>query len=215
MSNNSAGDQSVAWDRVGQFLENSGGLGQRVLQRSLDLWGQVADHLSTNRYTADDMATDAARMMSTVQTNVEDIWTVLTRPPERQRYVEALPTAFLFFDRPADGDVHTLLDPVIIPVPTSDTRPLPATALIALDGTSSESAKGPGKSSEEGVSALLSRLVARLDANRRYVLETVNAAGDGTSGLVGGVYDGLVYLKDPPLPLANLRVIVEGPPPVV
>ena len=46
-----------------------------------------------------------------------------------------------------------------------------------------------------------------LDDHRRYVLETVDPAGKSASGLVGGVYDGLVYLKDPPLPLANVRVV--------
>ena len=35
------------------------------------------------------------------------------------------------------------------------------------------------------------------------------------TGAAAGVYDGLVYLKNPALPLANVRVVVEGPPPSV
>jgi len=214
MTENAQSKESLAWDRVGQFLDNTGTLGWRVWRRTLDVWGNVADHMSTGRYTADAMAADTAAVMVAMQTNVEDVWTTMTRPPERQRYVHTLPTAFLFFDRPNENEeTHTLLDPVIIPVAPGDDRPLPETALIALDGTSSETGKDPEKTSEVGVNALLSRLKARRDDHRRYVLETVEPAGKTASGLVGGVYDGLVYLKDPPLPLANLRVIVEGPPP--
>jgi hypothetical protein len=33
--------------------------------------------------------------------------------------------------------------------------------------------------------------------------------------LVPGTYDGLIYLIKPSLPLANLRIIVDGPPPEV
>lgn len=216
MTENAQSKESLAWDRVGQFLENTGTLGDRIWRRSLDVWGHVADHMSTGRYSADDMAADTAKAMMVVQNNLEDLWTTMTRPPERQRYVATLPTAFLFFDRPNENErVHTLLDPVIIPVAADDDRPLPATALIALNGTSSETAEFPEKTSERGVEALLSRLRARLDDHRRYVLETVEPAGKSATGLVGGVYDGLVYLKDSSLALANVRVIVEGPPPTV
>jgi hypothetical protein len=216
MTENPQSKESLAWDRVGQFLQNTGTMGERIWRRCLNVWGNVADHMGSGRYSADAMAADTASAMVAIQKSLEDVWTTMARPPERQRYVDTLPTAFLFFDRPKEKeDVHTLLDPVIIPVAPNDDRQLPATALIALNGTSSESEKDPDKTSERGVDALLSRLTVRLDDNRRYVLETVELAGKSASGLVAGVYDGLVYLKDPPLALANVRVIVEGPPPTV
>jgi hypothetical protein len=31
--------------------------------------------------------------------------------------------------------------------------------------------------------------------------------------LVPGLYDGIVYLTDPPALLASVRILVEGPPP--
>nr|WP_294693827.1 hypothetical protein [uncultured Friedmanniella sp.] len=214
MAESAERDEAIAWDRVGQFLENSGNLGGRVWRRSLDVWGQVADHMSTGRYRADDMAADTARAMVMWQENLADAWTLMTRPPQRQRYAGALPTAFLFFDRAGNGATHTLLDPVFIPVPVAEDHELPPTAEIALDGTSSESIVDPEKSSARAVEALLNRLVARRDARNRYVLETIKP-GEDVAELIGGVYDGLVYLKDPPLPLANVRVVVEGPPPEV
>jgi len=221
----SANDDSAAWDRVGQFLQNTGTLGERVIARNLDLWSSVRAHLGQGPYSADAMAADMAKAMVAAQENLEDAWSVMVRPPERERYVQALPTAFLFFNR-EDARTHTLLDPVYIPVPLSDDHALPARAEIALDGTSSEQVKpseaesfgdsspAEDRSSRKGVEMLLKRLVARLDGGRRYRLESVGV-GDEAEDLVAGVYDGLVYLKDPALPLANVRVVVEGPPPSV
>lgn len=214
MAESAERDQTMAWNRVGEFLETSGNLGGRIWRRSFNVWGEVANHLSTGRYRADDMAADTARVMVMWQENLEDAWTLMTRPPQRQRYVGTLPTAFLFFDRAENGATHTLLDPVFIPVPVAEDHDLPPTAEIALDGTSSESIVDPEKSSAMAVNALLKRLVARKDARDRYVLETIKP-GEDVPELIGGVYDGLVYLKDPPLPLANVRVVVEGPPPEV
>ena len=48
---------------------------------------------------------------------------------------------------------------------------------------------------------------------RSYLLET-DEQGQ-VPPLVPGTYDGLVYLIKPSLPLANLRIIVDGPPPEV
>jgi len=221
----SGNEDSAAWDRIGQFLQNTGTLGERMIARNLDLWSSVRAHLNQGPYTADAMASDMAKAMVALQENVEDAWSVLVTPPERERYVQALPTAFLFFNR-EDRTTHTLLDPVFIPVSLSDDHELPVTAEIALDGTSSETvepstaaasqdrSEAGDNSSRKGVEALLKRLVARLDGKRRYRLETVGG-GDEAEDLVAGVYDGLVYLKNPALPLANVRVVVEGPPPSV
>jgi hypothetical protein len=225
-------EPSLAWDRVGEFLQNSTSLMQRMADRNLALWNDVSRRLRRERYTADDLATDTARSWAAGLDNVNDIWALLTRPPARERLPNLVPTAFLFFDK-QHGE-HVLLDPVYIPVPEQipEKRELPERALIALDGTASEktddvdeAAKGERSggdttaaeltASQRGVAALLARLRARLASNGRfYVLENYDP-GDAKTPLVPGVYDGLVYLTKPPLPLANVRVVVEGPPPTV
>src|SRR3954453_568147 len=189
----SGNEDSAAWDRIGQFLQNTGTLGERMIARNLDLWSSVRAHLGQGPYTADATASDMGKGMVPLQENVEDAWSVLVTPPERERYVQALPTAFLFFNR-EDRTTHTLLDPVFIPVPVADAPELPATAEIALDGTSSETvepasgaasqdrSEAGDNSSRRGVEALLKRLVARLDGKRRYRLGTVGGGG-GARGL--------------------------------
>lgn len=195
-------NESLAWDRVGQILENTGTLGQRVWQRNLTLWNRVSRHLrDDDGYSADDMAADAARAMVTAMDNLNDAWSFLTRPPERERVAATIPTAFLFFDRRDDETAHHLLDPVLIRVPLGEGEVLPQKALIALDG-----------SSEAGSAALRKSLVAYLDQPGVYRLETY---GEPTDDLEPGVYNGFVYITEPARPLANLRIVVEGPPPEV
>ena len=89
----------------------------------------------------------------------------------------------------------------------------------AEPGTSLE---GHVATSEDGVTRLLECIVARREGTSPvYVVETLNRriVGGGVDpdaavyeGLVPGVYDGIVYLIDPPLALANLRILVEGEP---
>ena len=66
----------------------------------------------------------------------------------------------------------------------------------------------------DAIVALTERLEATLQpTSRSYLLQTV--ARQDLKPLVPGTYDGLVYLIKPTLPLANLRIVVEGPPPEV
>jgi len=192
---------------MGQFLENSTSVFQRMATRNLDLWNSMSQRLRRGQYTANDMAADSAKSLAIALNNLNDVWALLTRPPAAEREAAVVPTAFMFFDR--QGEVHVLVDPVYISVPEHiqfDRRDLPETALIALDGTAT-----PPGDSVQGVTALLARMRPRLSENKRaYVLENYNPGGDVR--LVPGVYDGLVSLTKPPLPLANLRVVVEGDP---
>jgi hypothetical protein len=134
---------------------------------------------------------------------------------DREQVAVTMPMAFLFFDKVATGQdgepLHQLLEPVTIQVPERVVREreLPRQALIALDGTSTEEGK-----SAAGVAALRKRLGAELAGPRSYRLENVNPDGSEFP-LVPGVYDGLIYLTKPPLPIANLTVVVDGPPPEV
>ena len=146
------------------------------------------------------MASDMAKAMVALQENVEDAWSVLVTPPERERYVQALPTAFLFFNR-EDSKTHTLLDPVFIPVSLSDDHELPVTAEIALDGASFQEVEPPkdgwsGDWSEAGdyrprEGGGGAAQAAGRQARREAPLPAgAVGGGDEADDLVAGVYEG-------------------------
>lgn len=221
MSDERSREAQDAWNRFGQYMQAWAGYSARVWGRQQTLWGSVARNLSEEGYTADNAVNDAVLAMAVMQRNAEDGWRVLTGPPDTERTVTVLPTAFLFFDLSADATRQPLVDPVDIPVPVAvDRDDLPESAFVALNGTSikaageTEAADGapPEDSSVRGVRALERCLAVRLRPETdTYQLQAVAAS---PAELVRGVYDGLVYLIKPAVPLANLRIIV-GPPPAV
>ncbi len=200
----------AAWDKVGRYMEGLGAVGERVVQRNFTFWKDVAASLQSGPMDADKLAAATGRALVAAQETAEDVWLSLVEPPQNEVYVQILPTAFLFFDHIAGSRRHTLLDPVHIPVNPQRKGDLPASAEIALNG-------GPGDGSAraaEAVGVLTDRLrTSLIPGTRSYLLETVEQ-GD-VPPLVPGTYDGLVYLTKPSLPLANLRVVVDGPPPEV
>lgn len=218
--------EPLAWDRVGRFLQQTGSKGSDIAARNLKLWASISANLKKDdKYTADDMADDLAKSMTTAMNNLSDIWLMLTSQPRQNRLAQSLPTAFLLFDR-TEPQRHRLLEPVRIEVDFDlGGRKLPPRAKIALNGTAT--ARTPKdaepENSAKGVDGLQACLVARLDdLSSAYFVETVNynvdagarnAQSGDRQGLVPGVYDGIVYLVDPPLALANLRILVEGDPP--
>jgi hypothetical protein len=190
-------DQAT-WDRVGWFLEDIGIVAQSILRRNLNLWNGVSQNLRQQPYTADALADDAARAIAAGLGNIDDVWSLWTRTPQRERVATGLPTAFLFFPRRAlDASTHSPPDPVVIRVPFEDVDDLPQQAEIALGGQP-----------EDGAQLLRDRLTARLQSDRTYLLESFNV-----KGLKAGVYDGAVYITDPPRALTNLRAVVQGPVP--
>jgi hypothetical protein len=179
--------EPLAWDRVGQFFQDMAAVGQGIAQRNQDLWAQVSEHLRANRYPADAMTTDAAKAMTTAMDNLEDVWTFLTRPPERERVATTLPTVFLRFLY-----VHgkwSVQDPVWIRVGYWDRQSLPAKADIYIDGDP--------KRTQPLKEALRTELV-----DKAYVLTTAEV-----QDLEEGVYTGIITAGD--RPLASLRVVVE------
>ena len=182
--------EPLAWDRVGQFLQDMATVGQGIAKRNQELWMQVSQNLRQDRYPADAMTTDAARAMSAAMDNLEDVWTWLTRPPERDRVAVVVPTVFLKFQR-VDGKWN-VQDPVWIRVPPSWSRDgLPRDADIYPSGD------------QEGAERLRACLSATL-VDKSYLLEVADV-----KDLVPGVYAGVVAVDD--RPLANLRVVVEPP----
>ena len=175
---------------VGQFLQDMATVGQGIAKRNQELWMTVSQNLRQDRYPADAMTSDAARAMSAAMDNLEDVWALLTRPPERDRVAAVIPTVFLRFMR-----VHgawNVQDPVWIRVPPAWSRDdLPREAEIYLSGD------------PNGTRGLQDCLRVTL-ADKAYLLEVANV-----KDLVPGVYVGLVAVDD--RPLANLRIVVEDP----
>jgi hypothetical protein len=204
------------WDRVGQYLQGSGLVGQRIADRNLRLWNQVSAHLRSGRYTSDMFLGDAASAVDLAMVSAADVWSGLTRPPERERVAVPMPSAFLFFDR-LDARTHVLVDPTLVRVPVSDERPLPHEAAIVLSGgppvRQASEEVDPAKKRLDPAEKLRSYLVALLAGPGVYRIDVISR--EPVVELVPGAYDGLVYITDPPYALANLRVVVEGPPPEV
>ena len=199
----------AAWDRLGRYMEGLGAVGERLVQRTFTFWKDVASSLQSGPMDADKLAATTARAMVATQETVEDIWMSLVEPPQSEVYVQVLPTAFLFFDQ-VGGNRHTLQDPVHIPVHPQRKGDLPESAEIALNGSPTDSSV----EAADAVRVLTERLrTSLIPGARSYLLETVEQGQ--VPPLVPGTYDGLVYLIKPSLPLANLRIIVDGPPPEV
>ena len=199
----------AAWDRVGRYMEGLGAVGERLVQRNFTFWKDVASSLQSGPMDADKLAATTARAMVATQETVEDIWMSLVEPPQSEVYVQVLPTAFLFFDQ-VGGNRHTLQDPVHIPVHPQRKGDLPESAEIALNGSPTDSSV----EAADAVRVLTDRLrTSLIPGARSYLLETVEQGQ--VPPLVPGTYDGLIYLIKPSLPLANLRIIVDGPPPEV
>ena len=233
-------NDALGWDRIGRFLLDSGTTAADIAERNMKLVDSVSTRMKKKKkkkkkYTADDVAGDMASSMATAMDNLDAIWYLLTTPPRPDQLAANLPTAFLFFRAGAGG--HALLDPVRIdvePIVAPKTK-LPRTARIALSGGpgpqgAGEATVAPASTVPVPATAvvaenpLLKSLVARRPKRSRfYVLETVNrhliASGkqpgpDTYPHLTPGVYDGLVYLDDPAVALANVRVVVEEQPTV-
>ena len=202
MADDKARDDEVAWDRLGQFLGDMASTAQSVWTRNITLWSSVSDNIRTKEYDANAMAKDGAKAMAAAFDNVDDIWSAITRPPERQRVATAIPTAFLFFrwqegaGPGKTGAGHSLPDPVWLLVPPQELTDLPKEAQIELYGP------------VDGVKALRDNLRAQKQAPRGYVLQAV-----ASNELEAGTYSGAVYVtKESPRVLANLRVVVENRP---
>jgi len=210
-------EASLAWDRVGRLMQQADNTYRLMSKRNLQTWGQVSSHLRKDKYSADDMAKDAVTVYTSAIKDMTQLWWMWTDSLRAESVAQELPTAFLLFEL-AKHARHRLPDPVRIdmdPEAVSD-RKLPKYAEIALNGRTSVKPhdQQPGRTSRDGVAELHRCLVAsRKSKSATYLLQTVHDKGSKHhSGLVPGVYDGVVYLSDPPLALANLRILVEGPP---
>lgn len=196
-----------AWNDVGVYMETVQETWNRLANRNFDFWKEVAGSLKAGPVTANTLSTNVARAMSTALETSQDLWLTMVEPPRREVYAQALPTAFLYFERTtveSGKSVHDASpDPIHIPVHHQRTN-LEAQAEITISGNPSDSEE----SARDALDALKERLTARRDGNARsYLLEALKPAD--AKPLIPGTYVGLIYLLDPPLPLANLRVVVQ------
>ncbi|HKE78556.1 MAG TPA: hypothetical protein VKB54_04580 [Solirubrobacteraceae bacterium] len=194
--------EEVAWDRVGQFLGDMSAVAGSVWSRNLTLWSSVSANIRKPGYDADAMAKDAAKAMVTAIDNVDDIWSSLTRPLERQKVATPIPTAFLYFDWQegsgprGEGAGHSLVDPVWILVPSHELKDLPDQAKIDLSRPKAEA------------DAVKDCLEVSKQEPKGYLLQAA-----AVKELTAGTYSGAVYLTAPrPRVLANLRVVVQEKP---
>lgn len=194
--------EPMPWDRIGVILQDMAAVGMNMTDRNLKLWSSISQNLRQRPYTTDKWADDAARGVEAAMANVQDAWDFWTRAPERELVAQTVPMAFLVvrpYHRPDGTRGYVGVDPVWMRVGPSGTEQMPPTAKIDLAGGDPEGAK-----------LLLTCLKATLgDARFAYKLELTNV-----NALRPGVYSGSVYVEQPTARLiANLRVIVEGPPP--
>ncbi|MFT4167260.1 MAG: hypothetical protein QM650_18650 [Microlunatus sp.] len=219
----SSADQRAvdAWNQVGIYMETAQETWTRLAKRNFDFWKEVSGSLKNGPVNADTLAANAGRAVSAAMETAQDLWLTAVEPPRREVYAQTLPTAFVYFSKvsadtggDASGHQETTYDnpdPVHIAV-HHQRETLPETAKITISGNPTD----PAASAADALAALTDRLrVHREGSARSYLLEVINPGGHldpggaGVPELVPGTYVGLVYLTDPPLPLANLRVVVE------
>jgi hypothetical protein len=198
--------EPTPWDRLGRTFEDVGALTQEIYDRNLKMWTKVANNLGRERYTADDMTTDGAKVVRAAIDSAGDVWSFWTTWPERERVAESLPTVFLYLpltetrkkDDGKEACDFGVADPVWIRVPYREGRDLPPTADVALSGRDDKTATRLRES-------IIT--VKKGDMSKGYKVET---SGDLTE-LEPGSYDGTIFVTGPQVrPLANLRVVLRG-----
>ncbi len=193
---------SAAWDRVGQFMQQGSTIGQEMSDRNLALWAEVSAHLRADKYSADDMANDAATMMTAAMDNMADAWKLWSETPRSNTVAEPLPTVVLILEEVSKG-CFSVADPVLIePRVGAGKATLPASAEIELHGT--------GTISSTSAAELKRRVrVSRDEPSLVYRVETFNEkVADDQSSIEPGMYEGMIYLTAPAMALASLRIIV-------
>lgn len=217
--------ETLAWDRVGRFLEDSSATAQEIAQRNLTLWSSLSKRLrSEEGYDADAMAQGVADSMVSAMDSLDDVWGLVGRSRMDDRG-DRIPTIFLLFGAAEDG-MHTLPSPTSIRISerirSNDLPESPALWLSArhpayhVTPRPSSSRDGRLYASPDSVDELSKYLVVSLqDKSHAYLLGTLNPAGGQgerpptATNLTPGVYDGLLYLTNPAVALAELRIVVE------
>lgn len=187
--------EPTAWDRVGQVMADMAGVGGRIAERNLKVWTSVSGHLRGPTYKVDDMTTDLAQSWMAAMDNLDDLWSLWTRVPDREQVAADLPTAFLLLRR--SGKTYSVADPVWIRIPPHVKAP-PPEAQFDVAGTD-----------EEGADALRDCLKTVLGRGGQAYMLSIAYPKEGID-LRAGTYSGIVYLSQAGVPLANLRIVVEG-----
>ena len=197
--------EPMPWDRLGLFWEDLFTVGRTMAQRNLDVWSSMAQNLRKDTYKADDMSTDAAKAMSSAMANVQDLWDLWIRFPERERVATTLPTAFLLFQQNVIGDkvLWSCEEPVWLRLPSSSVEQYPPHPEIELTGPDPQVAE-----------ALKACLGTELGPSRQAYRLYVKDLKSHRLLFKPGIYSGSIYVKQPtPCLVANLRIVLEGDAP--
>jgi hypothetical protein len=181
--------RELAWDRVGWMMQDMATTASRVWDRNLQVWSKVSNNLRRERpYTADMMADDAAKAMVAVLDNLDDFWTTVTRPPERQQVAAPLPAAVLIFEQGSAVAAPTWIR--IAPKELDEDGAPPAARLLV-------------SGDDDGKVGDAVRLTP--EKHKGYKLES-----SGTGVPPSGVHTGLVVYRPGSTPrvLADVRIVV-------
>lgn len=192
--------EPMPWDRIGSFCEDLFTVSRTMASRNLGIWSSLSQNLRKDQYKADDMSGDAAKTVAAAMANVQDVWDLWIRFPERERVAATAPTAFLLFTPFQIGEQTqwSCEDSIWLRVANSVVERDPE-LYLELGGPDQETVDKLTNclEFERGPSRQAFRLYTR-DLKRAIDLHP-------------GLYTGSVYVKEPTVLLvANLRVVVES-----
>lgn len=193
--------EPMPWDRIGSFCEDLFTVSRTMASRNLGIWSSLSQNLRKGEYKADDMSNDAAKTAAAAMANVQDVWDLWIRFPERERVAATAPTAFLLFTPFNIGGQTqwSCEDSIWLRVANNVVERDPA-VYLELSGPDRDTA-------DRLISCLAIEPGPSRQAFRLYTVDLKRRALE----LEPGVYTGSVYVKEPTVLLvANLRVVVES-----
>lgn len=191
--------EPTPFDRLGSFLGDLGSVTANISARNAQLWMTSTTNAAAGGSYRPDR--EIARWTEIATANAQDLAALWLGMSPRQVLAYPITTAFVQFTSRIDvrGKASWLLtDQVVIPSACGAVEKLPDHACIHISGPD-----------PAGVAALQRALRARIgDMRLSYLLESYDVRD-----LRPGTYQGIVYLDgDTKRPLANLVIVVDGPP---
>lgn len=193
--------EPMPWDRIGSFCEDLFTVSRTMASRNLGVWSSLSQNLRKEQYKADDLSNDAAKTAAAAMANVQDVWDLWIRFPERERVAATAPTAFLLFTPFQIGEQTqwSCEDSIWLRVANSVVERDPS-VYLELNGPDDATA-------DRLVDSLAIERGPSRQAFRLYTHDLKRHAVD----LEPGVYTGSIYVKEPTVLLvANLRIVVES-----
>lgn len=188
------------WDRLGSLFGDMAAVTSTIASRNMKLWEVPAD--PRDAYDPERLQADWARWREIAMLNMRDVWGLWLGLSPNEQVAYPVATVYVELKSRIDEEGHRrwiTIDPVWIPLGLAAFQDLPEHALVELSGNDAD-----------GAAQLARRLHVRLGRDRTsYVLEAHDM-----HDLVPGAYEGMIYIRRATrVPIAQLRVIVDGAPP--